>query len=220
MGDRSVSRPHRYVALLFVVVLHFGLVTVLVLASRTRARSPTGQSLATTLVLLPKAAAIVPSAPPIQMRLPPVAPVAPPTVPIPSITSPSIDDADDAPARVDWRGEATRAAAAISKSLEMPEKPQERRRTSSDPGPRPWFPRSKHHAGEEYTDQTGNKVVWINDKCYIRSSAPIIGVPDLIARGMLSATFCPRDSGPARGDLFEALPAYKKLHPEAAEPAR
>jgi hypothetical protein len=46
----------------------------------------------------------------------------------------------------------------------------------------------------------------------------MLGMPDILARSMLSKTFCPSDSGPARGDLFEALPAYKKYHPDADPP--
>jgi hypothetical protein len=44
----------------------------------------------------------------------------------------------------------------------------------------------------------------------VKSSKQLLGVPDLIARSMLSGTVCPGDSGTARGDLFEELPAYKK----------
>ena len=111
MGDRSVSRPHRYVALLFVVGLHFGLVTAFVLASRIRTRS--AQSFVSTLVLLPNARTVVPAAAPAQMHLAPVAPLAPPTVPTPSITYPSVDDA---PAHIDWQEEAQRAAAATART--------------------------------------------------------------------------------------------------------
>jgi hypothetical protein len=49
----------------------------------------------------------------------------------------------------------------------------------------------------------------------VKSTLPF--VPDLIPLHTLSTTVCPRKSGTARGDLFEALPAYKKLHPESAE---
>jgi hypothetical protein len=42
----------------------------------------------------------------------------------------------------------------------------------------------------------------------------MLGVAQIFARAMLSTTVCPGSSGNARGDLFEALPAYRKYHPE------
>jgi hypothetical protein len=122
--------------------------------------------------------------------------------------------ADNMPQVIDWRAEAQKTAAAITGSTGVPSVAEDRRKTSSSHGPRRWFPPPAHHAGEEYKTITGDSIVWISDKCYVKSAAPMLGVADIFARGMLSTTVCPGSSGAARGDLFEALPAYKKYHPE------
>jgi len=33
--------------------------------------------------------------------------------------------------------------------------------------------------------------VWISDKCYVKSSAPMLGMPDILARSMLSQDVLP-----------------------------
>jgi len=216
----------RYVSLLSVLALHFGLAAVLIVASRIRIRSPAAPDLLTRLVLLPKLPVLsqrpVPpdssrAAPARGPHLAPVVPVVPPlTPPAASITDPP---ADEARAPIDWQSEAQKAATALTRFKPLPSEPNDRRKTSSAPrGPRPWFPQSAHHAGEQYKTITGDSIVWISDKCYVKSPKPILGLPDLFARGMLSSTVCPGDSGKARGDLFEALPAYKKYHAGSAEP--
>jgi hypothetical protein len=212
MGDGRTSWPPRYIAVVVVAALHVVLVTALIGGSRIRLRSHPSETVTTTLVSLPNATAIVPAVPTPELQLAPLTPVVPQA---PSITYPS---ADNVPSTVDWQAEAQKAATAITGLKEVPAEPEDRRRTSSSHGPRPWFPPPAHHAGEEYKTITGDSIVWINDKCYVRSSAPILGVPDIIARGMLSATFCQDSSGAARGDLFEALPAYKKYHAESDPP--
>lgn len=189
------------------------LVAALVVGSRIHLLSPPMQTAITTLVLLPKATTrrTDGAGDPPEPHLAPVVPIEP-VVPSPSaITYPS---ADDTVAPVDWAAEAHKAAAAITNSNAMPSAPPDRRKTSSAPGPRPWFPHSAHHAGEQYKTNDGDSIVWISDKCYVKSSKQLLGVPDLIARSMLSGTVCPGNSGTARGDLFEELPAYKKHHPD------
>jgi len=215
MGDGRTSWSPRYVAVVVVAALHVVLVTVLIGGSRIRLRSPTSETVTTTLVSLPNAPATIPAVPTPELQLAPLAPLTPVVPQAPSITYPS---ADNVPSTVDWQAEEQKAAAAITGLKEVPAEPEDRRRTSSSHGPRPWFPPPAHHAGEEYKTITGDSIVWINDKCYVRSSAPMLGVPDIIARGMLSATFCQDSSGAARGDLFEALPAYKKYHPGSDPP--
>ncbi|HWM68398.1 MAG TPA: hypothetical protein VNO35_17535 [Steroidobacteraceae bacterium] len=146
-------------------------------------------------------------------RVAPLSPILPESL---SITDPSAEVSDEKQLPVDWQSEAHKAAAAIADSLKVPTEVEDRRKTSSaPPGPRPWHPAPAHKAGEEYRTETGEHIVWISDKCYVKASLPI--VPDLIPLHTLSTTVCPRNSGTARGDLFEDLPAYKKLHPDSAE---
>jgi hypothetical protein len=210
MGDRSVSRLSRYAALVVVVALHFVLMMVLIAGSRIR-RPPAAENVVTTMVSLPRAPEPLPTGGAPELHLAPLVPQ-PPLVPeSPSIAYPSTDNT---PQPIDWQAEAQKAAAAITGSKGVPSEGEDRRKTSSSPGPRPWFPPPAHHAGEQYKTLTGDSVVWISDKCYVKSSPPPLGLPDIIARGLLSTTVCLSNSGPARGDLFEALPAYKKYHPD------
>ncbi len=71
-----------------------------------------------------------------------------------------------------------------------------------------------HYAGESSRDESGAKIVWVSDKCYIESDPPILGRPPGLEGGTVTRTVCPGDSNVARGDLFEHLPAYRKFHPK------
>jgi hypothetical protein len=214
MGDPGVSRPRRYLPLLFVFALHWGLVWILLLPSHVRRRSSATTDVTATLVLAARAAASEPAVEPTsQLQLARVPPLTPDSV---SITYPAAEVSDEKQPPVDWQSEAHETAAAIAESLKDPAVVEDRRKTSSvAPGPHPWVPAPTHHAGEEYRTDTGEHVVWISDKCYVKSSLPV--VPDLIPLHTLSTTVCPPNSGTARGDLFEALAAYKKLHPGSAQ---
>ena len=79
-------------------------------------------------------------------------------------------------------------------------------------GPRENAP--AHYAGESYHDETGAKIVWVSDKCYIESDPPLPGTPPVFERARLTRTVCPGNSNQARGDLFKDLPEYRKYHPE------
>ena len=213
MGDRSVSWRPRFAALVVVAALHLVLVTVLIAASRIRLRSPAAQDVITTMVPLPRAPEPLAPGPAPSLHLAPLARVAPVLPAAPSIAYPP---ADDVPHPIDWQAEAQKAAVAITGRkgvLSVPSETEDRRKTSSSHGPRPWLPPPAHHAGEEYKTLTGDSIIWVSDKCYVRSAAPMLGLPQILARSRGSTTVCPGSSGNARGDLFEALPAYKKYHP-------
>jgi hypothetical protein len=216
MGDRSVSQQPRFAALVVVAALHFVLVTVLIAASRIRLRTPAAQSVTTTMVSLPRAPERLTPGPTFQPHLAAPVPLASLVPAPPSIAYPPADNVP--PQAIDWHSEAQNAAAAITGSKGAPSVPsatEDRRKTASSTGPRPWFPPPAHHRGEAYKTITGESIVWISDKCYVSSPAPKLGMAQILTRGMLTTTVCPRTSGNAHGDLFEALPAYKKLHPEA-----
>jgi hypothetical protein len=216
MGEGRISRQPRYAALVVVAALHFVLVTVLIIGSRIRLLSPAAESITTTMVSLTRAAEPQATDRAPEIRLAPLVPLAPFVPAPPSIAYPPTDNIPEA---VDWQAEAQKAAAAITGSTRVPSEVEDRRKTSSSHGPRPWFPPPAHHAGEEYKTITGDSIIWVSDKCYVKSSAPMLGLADIFARGRLSTTVCPGSSGTARGDLFEALPQYKKYHAEP-DPAK
>ena len=212
MGDRSIPQRPRFAVLVVVAALHLFLVTVLIAASRIQLRSPAAQGVITTMVSLPRAIAPLAPGPAPSLHLAPLARLPPVLPEAPSIAYPP---ADDVPHAIDWQAEAQKAAAAITGSKGVPSVPSEtedRRKTSSSHGPRPWFPPRAHHAGEEYKSLTGDSIIWVSDKCYVRSAAPMLGLAQILARSRGSTTVCPGSSGNTRGDLFEALPAYKKYH--------
>ena len=204
--------PRRYIALIAVLAVHFVLVAVLSVGSRGRLPLTARNDISTTIVSLPtmpaKSLTPVP-----DLRLAPLTPVTPFMPEAPSI---SMQALDSPPEPIDWQAEAHRAATTITNSNPPPPPTEDRRKTASAHGPRPWVPKSTHHAGEQYKTITGDTVVWVSDKCFVKSSAPLPTVPGFIARQLLTSTVCPGSGHEARGDLFEALPAYKKLHPEAA----
>ena len=208
--------PQRYIALIAVLAVHFVLVTVLLVASGGRPVSTGRDDVSTTIVSLPPSTKILSPVP--DLRLAPLTTVTPFVPEAPSI---SIQALDGPPESIDWRAEAHKAAGTIANSNPAPAPTEDRRKTASTHGPRPWIPKSTHHAGEQYKTLTGDTVVWVSDKCFVKSSGPLPTVPDFIARQLLTSTVCPGSGHDARGDLFEALPAYKKLHPKegAADPS-
>jgi hypothetical protein len=50
-----------------------------------------------------------------------------------------------------------------------------------------WWPRSKHHAGEQYKTPDGDWIVWINDNCY-QVATPLMTVS--APGAMLPMTVC------------------------------
>jgi hypothetical protein len=71
---------------------------------------------------------------------------------------------------------------------------------------------SAHEVGEQY--RLGDeKIVWVSPHCYIVSDVPPLGMPDVLARSMLTRTVCQDDSKPP-GEVFKDLPAYRKFHPQ------
>jgi hypothetical protein len=67
-----------------------------------------------------------------------------------------------------------------------------------------------HYAGESYQDESGAKIVWVSDKCYIESDPPLPGTPTAFEHARLTRTYCPGNYNAPRGDLFKDLPAYQK----------
>jgi hypothetical protein len=117
----------------------------------------------------------------------------------------------DAQPPIDWDEEAAREADALSgNAITLP---QSSAKTPLRPAPNPFAPPPIHHAGDSDTNESGETVVWISDKCY-QVSGNMLTVPDVMAHARLPRTLCTGSSNEPRGDLFKDLPAYKKLHPD------
>jgi hypothetical protein len=132
----------------------------------------------------------------------------------PTPVSPPVVASNQQPAPIDWTGEAQRAARDLAvrdaKSISTPASSP----AAGVPAANSWFPPPAHHKGDQYTNESGERIVWISDKCYQVSGSSLLTVPELFSKAMLPKTICPRHSRKPRGDLFKDLPAYKKYHPE------
>lgn len=184
-----------------VIGLHAALAWLLLSSMRVeRAREPS----AATIVYMVQS-----PAPKVEFALPKagslslnpksfVAPLLPvPTLPaiVVTETPPSIGNGP-----VDWRGDAAAVAAKTAPSLAGSVLPSE-----EAAAPKSAFREPQHQAGDQET-LNGQRVVWVNSKCYQMSSPPGMADSALIPR-----TVCPGlRASDARGDLFDKLPAYKK----------
>jgi hypothetical protein len=207
--ERKQKDPSRFIVIGIVLALHFAIATLLILSSRTRLAFPTGRPI--ELVYLPSR--VVPQkSPPTPkkenrttqsetVRMPPSLPQNLSVITLP-------ENANPAPP-IDW---ALQAQAVASESASRGSTPS----ASDLLGKSPFAPPPAHHAGEEFST-VGGAAVFINEHCY-QVSKKFADVPTGIANGMGTQTYCIRPSNEARGDLFDQLPAYKKLHPHAPNP--
>jgi hypothetical protein len=114
--------------------------------------------------------------------------------------------AGDAAPHIDWAQQAETVAADSAKIDSAPEIP-------GRSGKSPFTPPPTHHSGDEFVTTSGDRAVFINDHCY-QVSKVFSDAPNGISNGMGLQTYCIRPSNKARGDLFDQLSAYKKLHPD------
>lgn len=207
MGQPTGLCPARFIMLVAVFALHFGLFTVLLVASRIRARVRLTEDVVTTLVFPPAFAAARRVEPAHLTMRPALAPA------LPLSNAPTIEPLPDvAPPVIDWAAEAQKSAAALASQAPADTHGKPGARGSSVP--RPLFGSPAHHAGEQYKTESGDSIVWISDQCYLISSLPVLGAPDVLSRLRGTMVACPGEGGTARGDLFESLPAYKKYGPK------
>jgi hypothetical protein len=201
-NTRSVGRAIAFTA---VAALHVGLFVVLTASLGTRTRRPVATAFITTFVSLP--APRGPSvSPPHSPNLDETAPVLP--LDLPLIPPSRFNVPHDAGAAIDWNAEAQRAARAVTSTPSV----RNFGRIPEAPfwlGPVPSLP--KRHAGEQDRLDGGDSIFWVSDRCYVVSSIPLLGMPDILERSMSTRTVCKDDSDP-QGDLFKDLPAYKKHH--------
>lgn len=200
---RTDSGPRRGGVLIAVILLHAGLVLVVSIVLR----SPNGSApreLVSTLILL--------QPPPPSSPVPPgVYPARPSFAPSSTaITVPPVSAPVTGP--IDWDVEAQSAAAAVTgarRARSLGHHP------AAAAAPTAASPASAvHHAGEEYRDTDGTSIVFVSDRCFVASSPPPPGVPDVIARAIPTRTVCKGDPGWSRADLFKDLPAYRRYHPD------
>jgi hypothetical protein len=204
------SGPRRGVVLASVILLHAGLAAVVVVALRSQSRA-SRDDLVSTLIFLAEPAPATPTPQPEDYRQPRLAPMSSTAITLPPMTQPGTDGA------VDWDAEAQAAGAAAIRPRSG--RPLDHN-PASEAAPNPASPSvAVHHAGEQYTERDGTRIVWVSDRCFVASSPPPPGVPDIVARAIPTNTVCRGDPGWSRPDLFKDLPAYQRYHPqEAAEP--
>jgi hypothetical protein len=198
----------RYVALLAVLALHVILVTGLIIAAKKRFLATPAAPPIELLTLPPKTAPTVPLPPAVSDRKKQVTanPLAPPADALTVVTSDSTSDVAGPP--IDWSQEAHNAAASIAKGA-----PALIDTTAAPTSNSPFAAPPAHHKGEQIPAADGRWIVYVTDDCY-QVSKSITSVTNAINNGMSLQTYCTRHSKKPRGDLFEQLPAYKKLHPD------
>lgn len=202
MGGKK-RNIRRGAAVAAVAALHVGLVSILIITPRTSTRSR-GDDLVTTLILLspPLATAVSPRHGRSPLAPAPITPVEPMTSPPRDIGLPNTPNTS-----IDWDSEAKRAAGAVTSESTIrefgrnPATPLDRLRSHREPA---------HETGEQY--RVGDEwIVWVSPRCYIVSSLPPLGMPDVLARSIPTRTVCQDNSKPT-GELFKDLPAYRKYH--------
>ena len=211
--DSKHQDPQRLIMIIVVGALHVAIITLLILSSKTRLALPPASPI--ELIYLPSN--VVPEKPP------PVSVVqknknrttrlematTPPALPS-SLTVATPPENTDAPQPIDW---AQQAQSVASESAGRGLTPS----VSDSVGKSPFAPPPAHHAGEEFVTAGGDRAVFINEHCY-QVAKTFADVSNGIANGMGTQTYCIQRSNKARGDLFDQLPAYKKLHPTPSSP--
>lgn len=194
MGGSQVWRLPRYVTLVVVLALHGALLALILRASSaplvSLSASPPVELLYLPPVQLPRIRAEVPPPrrlnPDTSLTLTPLVFDSGP--PSPSASGPALNGRGSG---VDWKAEARRAVQAYE--IRKREPPNDNLLYGS-PAEDNWWPRARHHAGEQFKTATGDWIVWINASCYqVATSAAnaAMGV-------MLPQTICPVESGGVR----------------------
>jgi hypothetical protein len=210
----SRSDRRRYIAIVIVGAVHVLILEIFIHGRSARHESEEDTTVWSTLVFVPAEVVQRPPPPtkvkpkrPSVIQPPERLPVAPETVSSTTTTPSPTSSASQA--TVDWMSELHRAAADVNS-----DRAGEGRATGKAPSKRrSLWPPPLHHAGEQYTLETGELVVWVSDRCFVVSEPPSVGTPNAFAHLNLTHTQCTGSSGP-RSDLFKDSPEYKKLHPD------
>ena len=207
------SRRGRNLTLLLVIVFHGVLIAGLLVAARWSPRRIAPPP-PLEIVFLAREPRPEPPPPPRPATRPANDSKTPTRVPAPPVAESSLTvvpaTAAPAPARrVDWDQEAHIVAAERAHQEPPPPIPQFR----SEQAPNSVFaPKPAHHRGDE-EPVPGGTAVYVSEDCYqIAPTIPV--VQDALHNGMALPIYCNSKSKTPRGDLFDQLPAYEKLHPK------
>jgi hypothetical protein len=196
----------RYLALLAVLALHVAVLLFLLLDSQAPLYKRQTDVVVQLLTLPPAIPVKIYPEIPRPRRLNADAPISltPPVVDLTSLSPPpSASIADGSGRGVDWLAEKRRALNAYELRWHQPP-PSDW--LSGSPAEEHWWPRSRHHAGEQYKTDNGDWIVWISEGCYqVATAGPNPNTPG----AMLPLTVCPGESSTPRGDLFKQSAAYK-----------
>jgi hypothetical protein len=108
--------------------------------------------------------------------------------------SPSASGSDGNGSGVNWAAEARRAVRAFDIRNHQPPIHDS---LSSSPAEETWWPRTQHHAGDQYKIANGDWIVWINASCYqVASSGP----PAYANDTAIPRTICPGKAGAPAGN--------------------
>lgn len=209
MDDRQQWKQSRYASWAAVVTLHIAVLTVLFLAPKTRIATRTAMAPTELLTLprnvrrqepIPPPSHIIPD---LQIRPQPL----PPLTPSDAITEIPTADGNDPGKAIDWAQAAHDAAARFAERGNS--EPTHAEPTAISPFPQA----APHHKGEQIPTAEGRSMVFVSEDCY-QLSKEITYIENKTNTGKKIQTYCNRRSRTARGDLFEQLPAYKRLHPD------
>jgi len=210
-GRTSGTGPLRIITAVVVVLVHCGFVVAFLYAARWRAGARAERNAVMTFIAVP--GVVEPRRQPTARGLARhqhieaasstlAAPVDPAALPLAVEPSTSID----------WAGSAklgARAALAPDETVQFGALPHSKSREVDKA--ESWWPAPLHHAGEQYQVEPGLWVVWLNDSCYLVLDSLAIGSPFADQKGHSARGQCLRRETPA-GELFKALPEYKKYH--------
>jgi hypothetical protein len=210
MDDRQQWKRSRYASWAAVVILHIAVLTALFLAPKTHIATPTAMA-PTELLTLPRSVRRQERIPPpslvtpdLQIRPQPL----PPMTPSDAITEILTADGNDPGQAIDWAQAALDAAARFAER-------GNNEPTAAEPTAISPFPRAApHHKGEQIPTAEGRSMVFVSEDCY-QFSKEITYIENKTNTGKKIQTYCNRRSKTPRGDLFEQLAAYKRLHPDA-----
>jgi hypothetical protein len=197
----------RCAALLSVFALHLVALTSLLIAAKTRLAVPPARP-PIELLILPQTAApaAAPPAASVERRRKLASnpsPTPPESLGVVALNSNS--DVTGPP--IDWAQEARNEAASVTKDSATIES------MVSTPANSAFAEGPLHHKGEQLPTADGRWLVFVSDNCY-QVSQSITAITNATNTGVGLQTYCTQKSRTPRGDLFEQLPAFKKLHPD------
>ena len=209
MDDRQQWKRSRQASWATVVTLHIAVLTALFLAPKTRIATLTAMA-PTELLTLPRSVRRQEPIPPpslvtsdLQVSPQPL----PPMIPSDAITEIPAADGNDPGKAIDWAQEVHDAAARFAER-------GNNEPTAAEPTAISPFPHAApHHKGEQIPTAEGRSMVFVSKDCY-QFSKEITYIENKTNAGKKIQTYCNRRSKTPRGDLFEQLPAYKRLHPD------